>query len=130
LFVWLFSALLPLLAAAQSAGTPAPAHPPAKKKKSPAARRQLAPDPARIREIQQALAAKGFYQGEPSGKWDEPSVAAMKSFQESQGLPPSGKIEALGLQKLGLGSPVAGVAPPTPPGSGSASPKSDGPKKP
>lgn len=90
------------------------------KKKSSAhsAHRQLAPDPARIREIQEALARQGFYQGEPSGKWDESTTAAMKAFQQSNNLTPTGKIEALSLQKLGLGSATAGMAPPeskTPP---------------
>jgi len=89
-----------------------------KKKSAPSkSRRQLAPDPARIKEIQQALAREGFYQGEPTGKWDDSSIAAMKNFQQSNGLQPSGKIEALSLQKLGLGSPVAGLAPPAPPAS-------------
>jgi len=102
--------------AAQSAATSAPSKPVAKKKKSTSSksRRQLAPDPARIKEIQQALAREGFYQGEPTGKWDEATVAAMKNFQQSKSLQPTGKIEALSLQKLGLGSPVAGLAPPAP----------------
>src|SRR5208282_6816770 len=77
-------------------------------------KRQLAPAPARIREIQEALARQGFYQGEPTGKWDSQTVAAMKEFQEAKGLAPTGKIEALSLQKLGLGSPTAGLAPPEP----------------
>jgi len=57
---------------------------------------------------------EGYYQGEPSGKWDEASVAAMKQFQAAKGLAPTGKLEALSLQKLGLGSPVTGLAPPEP----------------
>ncbi len=86
-----------------------------KKKPSSRSRRQLAPEPARIAEIQQALAHEGFYKGEPTGKWDDATVAAMKNFQQAKGLPPTGKIEALSLQKLGLGSSVAGIAPPSPP---------------
>jgi peptidoglycan hydrolase-like protein with peptidoglycan-binding domain len=85
-----------------------------KKKKSTQARRQLTPEPARIREIQEALAREGFYKGEPSGKWDEGSIEAMKDFQAAKGLPATGKLEALSLQKLGLGSPVAGMAAPAP----------------
>jgi len=79
----------------------------------------MAPEPERIKEIQQALAGKGFYQGEPTGKWDESSAAAMKNFQQASGLQPTGKIEALSLQKLGLGSPVAGKAAPFPPAAAS-----------
>jgi len=99
---------------AQSSATSASSQRVAKKKKTTSAktRRQLAPEPARIKEIQQALAREGFYQGDPTGKWDDATVAAMKNFQQSKGLQPTGKIEALSLQKLGLGSPVAGLAPP------------------
>ena len=74
----------------------------------------MTPDPARVREIQAALAREGFYHDEPSGKWDAASVDAMKNYQQSKGLQPNGKIEALSLQKLGLGSPVAGMAAPDP----------------
>jgi len=110
---------------AQTEASPAPSaqasKPPASKpssakahKKRTRTRGPLAPEPARIREIQEALAREGFYQGEPTGKWDDASVAAMKQFQEAKGLPTTGKLEALSLQKLGLGSPVAGLAPPAP----------------
>ena len=40
---------------------------------------------------------------------------AMKKFQSANGLNPSGKLDALTLQKLGLGSETAGLAAPTPP---------------
>jgi peptidoglycan hydrolase-like protein with peptidoglycan-binding domain len=69
---------------------------------------QMAPTPDRIKEIQSALAASDSYKGEPSGKWDDTSVAAMKHFQQVNGLNPSGKLDALSLQKLGLGSDTAG----------------------
>jgi len=98
--------------AATSSSKTVPARSPSKKKKSAATRRQVAPEPSRIKEIQQALAREGFYHEEPTGKWDEPTVDAMKQFQQSKGLSPTGKIEALSLQKLGLGSPVAGLAAP------------------
>jgi len=102
------------LAAPQSSTSTRAANPTAKKRKKTAtSHRQLAPDPARIKEIQQALAREGFYKGEPTGKWDEESMAAMKNFQQAKGLQPTGKIEALSLQKLGLGSAVAGLAAPS-----------------
>jgi peptidoglycan hydrolase-like protein with peptidoglycan-binding domain len=84
------------------------------KKKSAAATRtaksrmQMAPTADRIKEIQSALAASDSYKGEPNGKWDDVSVAAMKHFQQVNGLNPSGKLDALSLQKLGLGSDTAG----------------------
>jgi peptidoglycan hydrolase-like protein with peptidoglycan-binding domain len=78
-------------------------------------RGQKAPTADRVREIQQALAREGAYAGEPTGRWDGATIEAMKRFQSSQGLNPTGKIDALSLQKLGLGSPVAGAAAPLPP---------------
>jgi len=106
----------PAAAAKPSSSSPAKSASTAakKKRKSAAAHKQLSPDPARIRQIQEALAHEGFYEGEPSGKWDDHSVQSMKSFQQAKGIQPTGKIEALSLQKLGLGSPVAGVAAPQP----------------
>ena len=78
-------------------------------------RGQKAPTPERIREIQTALAREGAYTGEPNGKWDAASVEAMKRFQAAHGLNPTGKFDALSLQKLGLGSQITGVAAPRPP---------------
>jgi peptidoglycan hydrolase-like protein with peptidoglycan-binding domain len=76
---------------------------------------QKAPTPDRISEIQQALAKDGSFEGTPSGKWNDASVEAMKKFQAAHGLNPSGKLDALTLEKLGLGSQTAGVAAPIPP---------------
>lgn len=36
----------------------------------------------------------------------------MKNFQQANGLNATGKLDALSLQKLGLGSSSAGLAPP------------------
>ncbi len=82
-------------------------------------RGQKAPAPDRISEIQQALAKDGSFTGTPNGKWDAPTVEAMKKFQDAHGLNPSGKLDAKTLQQLGLGSHTAGVAPPVPPTSSS-----------
>jgi peptidoglycan hydrolase-like protein with peptidoglycan-binding domain len=76
---------------------------------------QEAPTPERISEIQDALASKGVFTDTPSGKWDDSTVGAMKKFQTSQGLAPTGKLDALTLQKLGLGSQTAGLAAPVAP---------------
>ena len=78
-------------------------------------RGQKAPAAERISEIQQALAKDGSFAGTASGKWDDSTVEAMKKFQAGHGLTPSGKLDALTLQKLGLGSQTAGVAAPMPP---------------
>jgi peptidoglycan hydrolase-like protein with peptidoglycan-binding domain len=75
----------------------------------------MTPTPERIMEIQEALAKKGALNGSPSGEWDDSTVAAMKQFQTSNGLNPTGKLDALTLQKLGLGSETAGLAAPIAP---------------
>ncbi len=91
-------------------------------------RGQKAPAADRISEIQTALAKDGSFNGKPSGKWDPWTVDAMKKFQEAHGLNPSGKLDAKTLQKLGLGSQTAGLAPPMPPVSSSSLATSPSPK--
>ncbi len=83
-------------------------------------RGQTAPTPQRVSEIQQALAKDGSFGGSANGKWDDSTVEAMKKFQGAHGLNPSGRLDAPTLQKLGLGSQTAGVAPPMPPISSSS----------
>ena len=73
---------------------------------------QQAPTVDRVTEIQTALSKDGSYKGTPTGKWDAASVEAMRNFQATHGLNPSGKLDALSLGKLGLGSQTAGVAAP------------------
>jgi Putative peptidoglycan binding domain len=106
-------------AAPQSSPTPKK-----KAKKKHASKRELgqkAPTPDRISEIQSALAKGGYYQGDPNGKWDGDTVAALQKFQSSHGIDASGKLDAPTLQKLGLGSDIAGVsAPRVPQPSGSS----------
>jgi peptidoglycan hydrolase-like protein with peptidoglycan-binding domain len=74
---------------------------------------QKAPTPERITEIQQALAKNGALSGEPSGKWDDSTTEGMRKFQAAHGLNPSGKLDALTLRQLGLGSTTAGMGAPT-----------------
>ena len=108
-------------AASKSSAHTSPASSKKKKsssKKSRHSRReptQKAPTPERISEIQSSLARGGYYQGEPNGKWDSNTVAAMQKFQSANGLDPSGKLDATSLQKLGLGSGIAGVSAPRQP---------------
>jgi Putative peptidoglycan binding domain len=77
-------------------------------------RGQKAPTPERISEIQTALSKDGSYTGEPTGKLDANTSDALRKFQAAHGLTPTGKLDALTLQKLGLGSETAGIAPPLP----------------
>jgi peptidoglycan hydrolase-like protein with peptidoglycan-binding domain len=76
---------------------------------------QKAPTADRISEIQSALAKDGSFSGAPNGKWGDDTTEAMRKFQSAHGLNPTGKLDALTLQKLGLGSQTAGAAAPTPP---------------
>jgi peptidoglycan hydrolase-like protein with peptidoglycan-binding domain len=105
-------------APAQTAQPKKPA-PKAAPKKAPVRRvarprAQTTPTKDRIVEIQEALAREGFYSGKPSGKWDATTSQAMKNFQTSQGLTATGKLGAQSLQKLGLGSDIAGKGAPLP----------------
>jgi peptidoglycan hydrolase-like protein with peptidoglycan-binding domain len=80
----------------------------------PARNTQRTPTPERYKEIQQALIAKGYLKEPASGAWDPESVAAMKRFQADQRLAADGKISALSLIALGLGSKTprtAGTSP-------------------
>ena len=83
---------------------------------------QTVPTPDRIREIQTALQKDGSYQGEPTGKWDDATANAMKKYQDKIGVSPTGKIDAVSLNKLGLGSDTAGKGAPVPAASSSVAP--------
>jgi hypothetical protein len=76
---------------------------------------QLHPDTERYQQIQQALAAKGFFKGEANGQWGDDSVDALKRFQASTNLPDDGKISSLSLINLGLGPKHEGSITPAPP---------------
>jgi murein L,D-transpeptidase YcbB/YkuD len=74
-----------------------------KKTRGSARSYQQAPSLDRYREIQQALASKGYFQGGVNGEWGADSVDALKRFQASQNLTSDGKINSLSLIALGLG---------------------------
>jgi peptidoglycan hydrolase-like protein with peptidoglycan-binding domain len=74
---------------------------------------QKAPTADRVSEIQQALAKNGSYSGTPNGQWDGSTVDAMRKFQGTHGLNPSGRLDAKTLEQLGLGSKTAGIGAPT-----------------
>ena len=87
---------------------------------APARSRQANPTPDRYKEIQQALASKGYLPAEQAnGQWSDGSMSALKRFQADQNLEASGKINSLSLIALGLGpkheaGKPAGAAPTTP----------------
>ena len=93
-----------------------------KSKRSAKVKGQAVPTPDRIKEIQTALQKDGSYDGEPTGKWDAGTTDAMKKYQGKIGVTPTGKIDAVSLNKLGLGSDTAGKGAPVPAASSSAQP--------
>ena len=77
---------------------------------------QQQPTADRFKEIQQALAAKGYFGGPVDGNWGADSVDALKRFQRDQNLTDDGKIGSLSLIALGLGPKrSAAVQPPASP---------------
>src|SRR4030088_294496 len=63
--------------------------------------RQLAPSADRYREIQTALATRGYLRSEDAtGVWNQESSDALKKFQTEQNIESSGKINSLSLIAL------------------------------
>jgi hypothetical protein len=107
----------PQTASPQTSSTTTPSQPASHKKKHHSKQRQpsqKAPTADRITEIQSSLARGGYYQAQPNGKWDSNTVAALQKFQSANGIEANGKLDAPTLQKLGLGSDIAGVSAPKP----------------
>ena len=68
------------------------------------ARLPNAPTADRYREIQEALASKGYLAPtQANGQWNDASVDALKHFQSDQKIDSTGRINALSLIALGLG---------------------------
>jgi peptidoglycan hydrolase-like protein with peptidoglycan-binding domain len=65
--------------------------------------RQSTPSPARYREIQQALAERGYTDSTPDGVWGAQWVDSLRRFQADQNLQVDGKLGALSIIALGLG---------------------------
>jgi hypothetical protein len=63
--------------------------------------------PAGIRQIQNALAARGFKEINSDGKWTEQSSAVLKKFQEAQKLDVTGSVNLRTLKLLGFANPLA-----------------------
>jgi peptidoglycan hydrolase-like protein with peptidoglycan-binding domain len=84
---------------------------------------QTHPTAERYKQIQQALADKGYFKGTVDGNWGDDSVNALKQFQSDKHLENDGKINSLSLIQLGLGpkhdggavSAVSPALPPPPP---------------
>ena len=74
-----------------------------KTKKAATPRGQQRPTPERYKQIEEALAARGYLLEEPTGKWSPGAVEALRNFQADHELPPTGRLDAQSLIQLGLG---------------------------
>jgi peptidoglycan hydrolase-like protein with peptidoglycan-binding domain len=69
----------------------------------PILRGQQSIDSDRATEIQQALIREHYLSGDPTGKWDPATVAAMQKYQGDQGWQTKLMPDSRALKKLGLG---------------------------
>jgi hypothetical protein len=64
---------------------------------------QQAIDPERATQIQKALIREHYLTGEPTGKWDATTEAAMQNYQADQGWQTKLMPDSRAIKKLGLG---------------------------
>ena len=74
-----------------------------KGKKSSRTRGQKAIDAERTRQIQEALIREHYLSGEPTGKWDDATQAALRRYQADNGWQIKTVPDSRALIKLGLG---------------------------
>lgn len=60
-------------------------------------------DPERATQIQQALIREHYLTGDPTGQWDDATVAAMQKYQADQGWQTKLMPDSRAIKKLGLG---------------------------
>jgi peptidoglycan hydrolase-like protein with peptidoglycan-binding domain len=72
------------------------------------------PTADRYKEIQQALADRGYFAGPVDGAWGASSMDALKRFQHDQNLTEDGKVGSLSLIALGLGPKRGATSTPQP----------------
>ncbi|MGH9600136.1 MAG: peptidoglycan-binding domain-containing protein [Terracidiphilus sp.] len=66
-------------------------------------RGQQAIEPERAAQIQQALIQAHYLSGEPTGKWDSATIAAMQKYQADHGWQTKLMPDSRALENLGLG---------------------------
>jgi peptidoglycan hydrolase-like protein with peptidoglycan-binding domain len=65
--------------------------------------------PERATQIQQALIREHYMSGEPTGKWDSTTEAAMQKYQADQGWQTKLMPDSRAIKKLGLGPDYSGA---------------------
>lgn len=84
--------------------------------------------PALVRQVQEALHARGYDAGAVDGHWSHATQRAVRSFQGASGLEPTGQLDPPTLAALGL-TAGAGEGPQDPRGTGpQQGPRNDGPR--
>ena len=73
------------------------------KGKSSKTRGQKAIESERAQQIQEALIREHYMDGQPSGKWDDATQAALRRYQADQGWQSKSVPDSRALIKLGLG---------------------------
>jgi len=66
-------------------------------------RGQQAIEPERVTQIQQALIREHYMTGDPNGKWDASTQAAMQKYQADNGWQTKLMPDSRAIKKLGLG---------------------------
>ncbi|HYP52766.1 MAG TPA: peptidoglycan-binding domain-containing protein [Pyrinomonadaceae bacterium] len=55
-----------------------------------------------IKQAQTLLKQRGLYAGDPTGKLDDTTRAALRKFQEAEGLRVTGTLNRVTLEKMGI----------------------------
>lgn len=63
---------------------------------------RTASDSGFVRSVQQALDAKGYNAGPADGQWGPSTEEALRRFQDSQGIQPTGQLDARTVSALGV----------------------------
>jgi peptidoglycan hydrolase-like protein with peptidoglycan-binding domain len=95
------SAQTPKATSSHAAKTHKVSHHPTKKSRKPHG--QMAIDGERASQIQAALVREHYMNGDPSGKWDDSTQAAMRRYQADQGWQSKSIPDSRALIRLGLG---------------------------
>lgn len=57
---------------------------------------------ASVVDLQQTLAAQGYYKGDIDGIWGSKTTDAVRDYQEAHGWPVTGQLSAMDMQKMGV----------------------------
>ena len=98
----LIISLLGLLPIVVDAGQPGPVG-----EQSPEQKQLLTKD--RIRLVQERLKAEGFDPGPTDGVLNSQTEAAIRGYQQKQGIPVSGALDEATMRELQLATPPAGA---------------------